>query len=114
MGSRHGSLMMRYTPPSSTQGRVSSPWQVASPFIPGPVRHANCHCHCLLQCLQRVWVCLSVKQLVICTMILCGMPEGAGENMNASQFYFTLDSNLDSLDEKHTIFGEVTTCPPIS
>ena len=55
-----------------------------------------------------------MKLLVICTMILCGMPEGAGENMNASQFYFTLDSNLDSLDEKHTIFGEVTTCPPIS
>ena len=32
---------------------------------------------------------------------------GAGENMNASQFYFTLGPNLDSLDEKHTIFGEV-------
>ena len=33
---------------------------------------------------------------------------GAGENMNASQFYFTLAPNLDSLDEKHTIFGEVS------
>ncbi len=31
--------------------------------------------------------------------------------MNASQFYFTLDSDLDSLDEKHTIFGEVNACP---
>lgn len=39
----------------------------------------------------------------------CDVAEGAGENMNASQFYFTLGSNLDSLDEKHTIFGEVTT-----
>lgn len=28
--------------------------------------------------------------------------------MNASQFYFTLATNLDSLDEKHTIFGEVS------
>ena len=32
---------------------------------------------------------------------------GAGENMNASQFYFTLGPDLDSLDERHTIFGEV-------
>jgi peptidyl-prolyl cis-trans isomerase-like 4 len=31
----------------------------------------------------------------------------AGENMNASQFYITLADNLDSLDEKHTVFGEV-------
>eukprot|EP01025_Chloroclados_australasicus_P018939 TRINITY_DN2011_c0_g4_i2.p2 TRINITY_DN2011_c0_g4~~TRINITY_DN2011_c0_g4_i2.p2 ORF type:complete len:375 (-),score=55.40 TRINITY_DN2011_c0_g4_i2:327-1451(-) len=30
-----------------------------------------------------------------------------GENMNASQFYITTGENLDSLDEKHTIFGEV-------
>lgn len=47
----------------------------------------------------------------------CDVAEGAGENMNASQFYFTLDSDLDSLDEKHTIFGEVTTAlirPPAS
>ncbi len=36
---------------------------------------------------------------------------GAGENMNASQFYFTLDAHLDSLDEKHTIFGEVLNAP---
>ena len=31
--------------------------------------------------------------------------------MNASQFYFTLDAHLDSLDEKHTIFGEVSAPP---
>ena len=33
---------------------------------------------------------------------------GAGKDMNASQFYITLGSNLDSLDGKHTIFGEVS------
>ena len=32
---------------------------------------------------------------------------GAGENMNGSQFYLTLGDDLYSLDEKHTIFGEV-------
>ena len=37
-----------------------------------------------------------------------GMAAGAGENMNASQFYFALAPDLDSLDEKHTIFGEVS------
>eukprot|EP00216_Chloropicon_sp_CCMP2111_P000242 CAMPEP_0198244236 /NCGR_PEP_ID=MMETSP1446-20131203/33733_1 /TAXON_ID=1461542 ORGANISM="Unidentified sp, Strain CCMP2111" /NCGR_SAMPLE_ID=MMETSP1446 /ASSEMBLY_ACC=CAM_ASM_001112 /LENGTH=364 /DNA_ID=CAMNT_0043928235 /DNA_START=18 /DNA_END=1113 /DNA_ORIENTATION=- len=31
----------------------------------------------------------------------------AGENLNASQFYITCSENLDSLDGKHTIFGEV-------
>ena len=31
MESRHDSLTMRYTPPSSTQRRASSPWQVPSP-----------------------------------------------------------------------------------
>ncbi|PON66913.1 Cyclophilin-type peptidyl-prolyl cis-trans isomerase [Parasponia andersonii] len=31
----------------------------------------------------------------------------AGENLNASQFYFTLRDDLDYLDGKHTIFGEV-------
>ncbi|KAH9622531.1 hypothetical protein KSS87_011292 [Heliosperma pusillum] len=31
----------------------------------------------------------------------------AGENLNASQFYFTLRDELDYLDEKHTVFGEV-------
>lgn len=31
----------------------------------------------------------------------------AGENLNASQFYITLRDNLDYLDEKHTVFGEV-------
>lgn len=30
-----------------------------------------------------------------------------GENSNGSQFYITTGENLDSLDEKHTIFGEV-------
>lgn len=33
---------------------------------------------------------------------------GAGKDMNASQFYFTLGSDLDSLDGKHTVFGEVS------
>lgn len=32
---------------------------------------------------------------------------GAGKNLNASQFYITTGTDLDSLDEKHTIFGEV-------
>ena len=31
----------------------------------------------------------------------------AGENLNASQFYITTGEELDSLDEKHTIFGQV-------
>ena len=35
------------------------------------------------------------------------MRAGAGKNMNASQFYITLAADLDSLDEKHTVFGEV-------
>ncbi|XP_062115791.1 peptidyl-prolyl cis-trans isomerase CYP59 [Humulus lupulus] len=30
-----------------------------------------------------------------------------GENLNASQFYFTLREDLDYLDGKHTVFGEV-------
>ncbi|KAK9684126.1 hypothetical protein RND81_10G188000 [Saponaria officinalis] len=30
-----------------------------------------------------------------------------GENLNASQFYLTLRDDLDYLDEKHTVFGEV-------
>jgi peptidyl-prolyl cis-trans isomerase-like 4 len=33
----------------------------------------------------------------------------AGKNLNASQFYITTGDALDSLDEKHTIFGQVTT-----
>lgn len=36
---------------------------------------------------------------------------GAGKDMNASQFYITLGTNLDSLDGKHTIFGEVSLVP---
>ncbi|KAH6768688.1 cyclophilin 59 [Perilla frutescens var. frutescens] len=31
----------------------------------------------------------------------------AGENLNASQFYITLREDLDYLDDKHTVFGEV-------
>ncbi|KAF9617219.1 hypothetical protein IFM89_035101 [Coptis chinensis] len=31
----------------------------------------------------------------------------AGKNLNASQFYITLRDNLDYLDGKHTVFGEV-------
>lgn len=31
----------------------------------------------------------------------------AGENLNASQFYMTLRDDLDYLDGKHTVFGEV-------
>lgn len=29
------------------------------------------------------------------------------ENMNGSQFYITLRDNIDYLDKKHTIFGQV-------
>lgn len=32
----------------------------------------------------------------------------AGENLNASQFYITAGDNIDSLDGKHTIFGQVS------
>ncbi|XP_051198471.1 peptidyl-prolyl cis-trans isomerase CYP59 [Lolium perenne] len=31
----------------------------------------------------------------------------AGENCNASQFYFTLRDDIDYLDDKHTVFGQV-------
>ncbi|XP_023769241.1 peptidyl-prolyl cis-trans isomerase CYP59 [Lactuca sativa] len=31
----------------------------------------------------------------------------AGENLNASQFYMTLRDDLDYLDGKHTVFGEI-------
>lgn len=31
----------------------------------------------------------------------------AGENLSASQFYFTLRDDLDYLDGKHTVFGKV-------
>ena len=33
---------------------------------------------------------------------------GAGKDMNASQFYITLGPDLDSLDGKHTLFGEAS------
>ena len=36
---------------------------------------------------------------------------GGGENLNASQFYVTTGADLDSLDDKHTVFGEVG--PPL-
>lgn len=32
----------------------------------------------------------------------------AGPHLNASQFYITLAESLDSLDEKHTVFGMVS------
>jgi cyclophilin family peptidyl-prolyl cis-trans isomerase len=32
----------------------------------------------------------------------------AGPGLNASQFYITLGDALDSLDEKHTLFGQVS------
>lgn len=38
---------------------------------------------------------------------LVGMA-GGGKDANASQFYITTGTELDSLDEKHTIFGEVS------
>ena len=34
----------------------------------------------------------------------------AGKNLNASQFFITTAVDLDSLDDKHTIFGEVGFC----
>lgn len=33
---------------------------------------------------------------------------GGAEGTNASQFYITTGQDLDSLDGKHTIFGEVS------
>lgn len=36
-----------------------------------------------------------------------GALTGGGENLNASQFYITTGADLDSLDDKHTVFGEV-------
>ena len=37
---------------------------------------------------------------------MVGMASG-GKDLNASQFYITTGDELDSLDEKHTLFGEV-------
>lgn len=34
-------------------------------------------------------------------------PAAAGGKLNASQFYITVGEDIDSLDEKYTIFGEV-------
>lgn len=33
-----------------------------------------------------------------------------GEGLNASQFYITTGEELDSLDGKHTVFGQVRVC----
>jgi len=41
---------------------------------------------------------------------ILGMASG-GKNMNASQFYITTAAELDSLDDRHTIFGEVKLHP---
>ncbi|XP_073028868.1 peptidyl-prolyl cis-trans isomerase CYP59 [Primulina eburnea] len=46
---------------------------------------------------------LDVKHSKIGTVAMAS----AGENMNASQFYITLRDDLDYLDGKHTVFGEV-------
>lgn len=46
---------------------------------------------------------LDVKHLKIGTLAMAS----AGENLNASQFYITLREDLDYLDGKHTVFGEV-------
>lgn len=35
----------------------------------------------------------------------------AGKGLNASQFFITLGEKLDSLDEKHTVFGQVGDVP---
>lgn len=46
---------------------------------------------------------LDVKHTKIGTVAMAT----AGENLNASQFYITLREDLDYLDGKHTVFGEV-------
>ncbi|KAI3456711.1 hypothetical protein Pfo_013374 [Paulownia fortunei] len=46
---------------------------------------------------------LDVKHSKIGTVAMAS----AGENLNASQFYITLREDLDYLDGKHTVFGEV-------
>jgi peptidyl-prolyl cis-trans isomerase-like 4 len=43
-------------------------------------------------------------------MGLVGMA-AAGKDLNASQFYITLATDLSSLDEKMVIFGEVGAVP---
>jgi cyclophilin family peptidyl-prolyl cis-trans isomerase len=45
---------------------------------------------------------------------LCGAQvgmAGGGKDANASQFYITTGAALDSLDGKHTLFGEVCIAP---
>ncbi|KZV56313.1 hypothetical protein F511_00310 [Dorcoceras hygrometricum] len=46
---------------------------------------------------------LDVKHSKVGTVAMAS----AGENLNASQFYITLRDDLDYLDGKHTVFGEV-------
>ncbi|XP_041991725.1 peptidyl-prolyl cis-trans isomerase CYP59-like [Salvia splendens] len=46
---------------------------------------------------------LDVKHSKIGTLAMAS----AGENLNASQFYITLREDVDYLDGKHTVFGEV-------
>ncbi|XP_057765205.1 peptidyl-prolyl cis-trans isomerase CYP59 [Salvia miltiorrhiza] len=46
---------------------------------------------------------LDVKHSKIGTLAMAS----AGENLNASQFYITLREDIDYLDGKHTVFGEV-------
>ncbi|KAM7277383.1 hypothetical protein ACFE04_019249 [Oxalis oulophora] len=46
---------------------------------------------------------LDLKHLKTGTLAMAS----AGQNLNASQFYVTLRDNLDYLDGKHTVFGEV-------
>ncbi len=41
---------------------------------------------------------------------MLGMAAG-GKNLNASQFYVTTGAELDSLDDKNTVFGEVSLLP---
>ncbi|PWA37647.1 hypothetical protein CTI12_AA588310 [Artemisia annua] len=48
-------------------------------------------------------ICLDLKHTKKGTVAMAS----AGENLNASQFYITLRDNLDYLDGKKTVFGEV-------
>ena len=74
-----------------------------------------CHVACELCRRQQGWTHLEVfhpqehpQDYALYLLVCCwGSCAGAGENMNGSQFYLTLGDDLYSLDEKHTIFGEV-------
>ena len=60
--------------------------------------------HAVLLALQSDGLMAPATCTLTCNV---GGNAGAGEDRNASQFYITLGKDLDSLDEKHTIFGEV-------